>query len=36
MTHACKEAALQKALKQIARLPEVKTKPVLLRVEHFE
>jgi len=36
MTHACKEAALQKALKQISRLAEVKTKPVLLRVEHFE
>lgn len=36
MTHACKESALQKALRQIARLPEVRTKPVLLRVEHFE
>ncbi|AWI09914.1 homoserine dehydrogenase [Ereboglobus luteus] len=36
MTHACKEASLQKALKRIARLSEVKAKPVLLRVEHFE
>ncbi len=36
MTHSCKEAALQKALAKIARLPEVKAKPVLLRVEHFE
>jgi homoserine dehydrogenase len=36
MTHACKEASLQKALRQIARLSEVKAKPVLLRVEHFE
>ena len=36
MTHACKEAALQKALRRIARLPEVKSPPVLLRVEHFD
>lgn len=36
MTHACKEAALQKALSKITRLTEVKSKPVLLRVEHFE
>jgi len=35
-THACKEAALQKALGRIARLSEVKAKPVLLRVEHFD
>jgi len=36
MTHACKEAALQKALGRIARLGEVKSKPVLLRVERFD
>ena len=36
MTHACKEVALQRALGQIARLGDVKARPVLLRVEHFE
>ncbi|MDR0352876.1 MAG: homoserine dehydrogenase [Opitutaceae bacterium] len=35
-THEAKESALQKALREIARLPEVKTKPVVLRVENFE
>ncbi|OAM90935.1 homoserine dehydrogenase [Termitidicoccus mucosus] len=35
-THETKESALQKALREISRLPEVKTKPVVLRVENFE
>jgi homoserine dehydrogenase len=35
-THETKESALQNALREISRLPEVKTKPVVLRVENFE
>jgi homoserine dehydrogenase len=35
MTHAAPDSAMQKALAKIARLPVVKDKPVMFRVEQF-
>jgi homoserine dehydrogenase len=36
MTHTAPNAAMTKALAKIAKLPVVKSKPVMLRVESFE
>lgn len=36
MTHDASNAAMQKALRQIARLPVIKGHPVMFRVENFE
>jgi homoserine dehydrogenase len=36
MIHDAPNAAMRKALAKIARLPVVKNKPVMIRVENFE
>jgi homoserine dehydrogenase len=36
MTHEAPNAAMQRALARIAKLPAVKSKPVLFRVENFD